>query len=200
MTMRLLAWLACAACVFGVQTATYNIRPSGESRFALIIEKTGLMSGKRHQFLFERYSGTLSYDPESPARSHIEFTIEAASAVCKDTWLSPKDLHKVQDYALHDMLAVERFPEITFSSTAVTPKDETTFEVQGVLAIRGIARPVVVAVTVEKRKAAVVAVSGHAVVRLKDYGVKPPSAALGTIGTKNEMAVEFRLYPKDSVY
>jgi hypothetical protein len=41
----------------------------------------------------------------------------------------------------------------------------------------------------------ITSLSGHAVVRLKDYGLKPPTAALGTIGTKNEMTVEFSLAP-----
>ena len=41
--------------------------------------------------------------------------------------------------------------------------------------------------------------AGRAVVRLKDYALKPPSAALGTIGTKNEMTVEFLLLPSARV-
>jgi polyisoprenoid-binding protein YceI len=193
MTMRILAWLACAACACGAEVLTFDIRPAAGTHFALRVEKTGLLSGKKHQFVFERYRGTLSYDPESPERSRIEFAIESASAVCKDTWLSQKDLRKVQDYALNDMLAVERFRELTFSSSAVTRKGESTFEVQGALSIRGIAHTSVVTVRVEKQDPANLVLSGDAIVRLKDYGLKPPSAALGAIGTKNEMTVEFRL-------
>jgi hypothetical protein len=36
-------------------------------------------------------------------------------------------------------------------------------------------------------------IAGSGEVKLRDYGLKPPSAALGAIGTKNEMAVSFRL-------
>jgi hypothetical protein len=31
---------------------------------------------------------------------------------------------------------------------------------------------------------------------MTDYGLKPPGAALGLIGTKNEMRVEFKLRAK----
>jgi hypothetical protein len=48
-------------------------------------------------------------------------------------------------------------------------------------------------VEVEQREGTVIAVSGRATVRLHDYGIKPPKAALGAIGTKDEVIIEFRL-------
>jgi hypothetical protein len=35
--------------------------------------------------------------------------------------------------------------------------------------------------------------SGSAIVKLSDYRLRPPWAALGAIGTKDEMRVEFKL-------
>ena len=34
---------------------------------------------------------------------------------------------------------------------------------------------------------------GNAKIHLKDYGLKPPSALLGAIGTKEEMSLEFEV-------
>jgi hypothetical protein len=34
---------------------------------------------------------------------------------------------------------------------------------------------------------------GGATIKMTDYGLKPPAAALGTIGTKDEMRIEFRI-------
>lgn len=189
--MRLLLLFACVAPVVA-GSHVYTILPAAGSRLALVVEKTGLMSGRQHLFLFERYRGTLDYDPEAPERSRVDLVIEASSAVCKDTWVSAKDLQKIQKYALADMLDASQHPELHFASTAITRRGAATYLVEGMLTIRGIARPVVVNVTVDPD---VSAVDGSAVVKMRDYGLKPPTAALGAIGTRNEMKVDFRLLP-----
>lgn len=194
MPPRLTLLLAAAGLLLGESTV-YELKATSGSRFALTVEKTGLLSGKKHLFLFDRYQGMLVYDPETPERSRVELTIDAGSAVCKDSWVSRNDLKKIQDYALHDMLAVEKYPELRFRSTSVVRKSENSFQVAGMLAIRGIENPVTVSVTVDNQRGPLASLAGQAVVRLKDYGLKPPSAALGAIGTKNEMTVEFLLLP-----
>ena len=62
---------------------------------------------------------------------------------------------------------------------------------QGMLTIRGIYKPAVVIVAVADQKEGKHSFQGGATVRLTDYGLKPPSAAFGTIGTKDEMAFSF---------
>ena len=168
---------------------TLHIVPAPDARFALEIEKTGLMRGKKHVFLFERYKGTVLYDRDQPENSRVSLTIESASAVCTDTWVSDKDRSKIQEYALHDMLAVEKHREITFSSTRVISKEPDRFEVQGSLTIRGIAKPLTVEVS---RKPGGI-FEGSSQFKMTDYGLKPPSAALGLIGTKDLMTVSFHL-------
>ena len=195
MFTRLGPLLACAAGFLHAGSVAYEIRPVQGARFALTVEKTGLMSGKKHVFVFEDYRGVLLYDPDSPEQSRVDLSIQAASAVCTDKWVSQKDLKKIQAYALDDMLAAERYPELRYSSLGAVRKSETTFEVNGMLTIRGIAKPATVTVTVSTDSGKISSLSGHAVVLLKDYGLKPPTAALGTIGTKNEMRVEFSLEP-----
>jgi polyisoprenoid-binding protein YceI len=68
------------------------------------------------------------------------------------------------------------------------------YAVSGALTIRGITRPVVV--DVKMRKAGDLRFDGRAVVKLSDYGLKPPTAVLGTIGTKDEMTLVFALSAK----
>ena len=192
MLLRLGLLLAPAGLLLA-DTAVYELRPTSGSRFALMVEKTGLLSGKTHVFLFERYQGTLVYDPAFPESSRVELALDAASAACQDTWVSEKDRKKIQDYALHDMLAVEKYPQMQFASTGVVRTGEKSFSVPGMLTIRGIAMPVTVSVALETQPDGLASVTGRAVVRMKDYGLKPPRAALGAIGTKNEMTVEFLL-------
>jgi polyisoprenoid-binding protein YceI len=195
MWTRLSVLLACAAGFLHGEFVTYELRPAQGARFALTVEKTGLMRGKKHVFVFGAYKGTLLYDPDSPEHSRVDLFVRADSAVCMDKWVSEKDLKKIQAYALNDMLAADRYPELHFSSVGAVRKDENTFEVTGMLTIRGIRKPATIIVSVSRNSGTISSLSGHSVVRLKDYGLKPPTAALGAIGTRNEMTVEFSLAP-----
>ena len=174
------------------QPTAFDLRPSPGARLALTVEKTGLWSGRKHVFEFRTYKGVLRYDGANPSRSEVELEIEGGSAVCTDTWLSEKDRAKVLAFLFHDMLDVERHPRLIFKSKGVVKTGEKAFEVAGVLTVRGLERPATVVVTIDD-PARIGAVSGRATIRLKDYGLQPPKAALGAIGTKDEMTFEFRL-------
>lgn len=170
----------------------FEIRPSPYSRFALEVAKTGLLSGKKHLFLFERFQGKLQYDAAAPERSKVDFTIESASIVCKDTWVSAKDLVKVAEEATGpNMLDVAKHPALRFVSTGVTRRPGGGYDVAGTLTIKGTGQPVTVTVSLKPAGDKALEFTGKAEVRMKDYGLKPPSAALGAVGTKNEMQVEF---------
>jgi polyisoprenoid-binding protein YceI len=82
---------------------------------------------------------------------------------------------------------------LKFRSTRVERAGADRFRVDGTLEVRGIARPAQVEVTVRESGRRALALEGRSVVRLTSYGLKPPSAALGAIGTKDEMVVSFRL-------
>jgi polyisoprenoid-binding protein YceI len=170
----------------------YSIHPNDASRLELHVFKTGLYRGKSHTFLFPSYRGTLVHDIHTPEASHIELTLDAGSVKCLDTWLSAKDLKTVQEYALNEMLAANRYPEILFVSSDMHSVGENRFEVLGALTIRGITKPATVDVTFQESDALLM-FRGTATVRLTDYGLKQPKALLGTIGTKNEMEFSFSL-------
>ncbi len=192
--MRLALLMTLAGALLA-QPVTYHFGPTAGSRLALTVEKTGLWSGRKHVFEFERYHATAVIDRRSPGESSVEVTIDANSATCKDAWVSEKDRSKVLSYMRNEMLDTARHPRLTFRSERIVPRGDRAFEVQGVLTVRGIGKPVTVSLTVEERDGAVAAVVGQATVRIKDYGLTPPKAALGAIGTKNEMTVSFRLLP-----
>lgn len=174
----------------------YTIAPGEGAKFALTVEKTGLMRGKKHIFVFERYEGQLSFDSQTPANSSVRLAIDARSIVCKDDWVSAKDLANVQKTALEDMLDAARSPSMSFVSTAIRAMPANSFEAQGTLTIRGKAKPVTVTIRLDARDAAVLKAEGSAKIRLTDYGLKPPSAVLGAIGTKDEMTLDFTLLPR----
>ena len=81
--------LAMIAAVASAGDATIALLPGPGSVLNLYVDKTGLLAGKRHHFTFDRFSGSISGD-----LSRIGFTIESASIVCRDTWVSEKDRAK----------------------------------------------------------------------------------------------------------
>jgi len=191
---RVLALLLLVSAVLPAEARLYRIAPNPDSRFALQVYKTGLMSGKKHLLVFERYEGRLEYDPRNPGQSRVELTIESGSLIVTDDWVNEKDRGKIADEALNNKLAAKRYPEIRFHSGSIRAAGgQGRYEVQGDLTIREIARPVLVMVSLREGPGGSLLFDGEATVSMKDYGMKPPSAALGLIGTRNEMTVSFRL-------
>jgi polyisoprenoid-binding protein YceI len=190
-------WLAISlllvAHALPAQTRTYRIEPSANSRFSLEVFKTGLMSGKKHLLVFERFQGRLDYDGAEPEKSSIVLTVEPASLVVQDDWVNENERKKIAAEALNKQLDVAHYPEIRFRSASIRAVEGSRrYEVQGELTIRGVARPAAVQVTLREQGGNLV-FEGEAEVKMKEYGMKPPSAALGLIGTKNEMTVRFLL-------
>lgn len=181
--------LLLTAMSLSAETSEYKLA-SGQSRIALEVEKTGLLRGKKHVFNFPGFQGKLIYDAQTPANSRVELTIESASIVNEDTWTGEKDKKKVMEYAMDDMLAVKQYPEIRFTSTKITPKDATHFIVDGTLTIKGIGKPVTLETTLTPTD---MRIEGATRFKMSNYGLKPPTAGLGTVGTKDEMTVTFRV-------
>ena len=191
MRILILPWLAVSLCA---QTSLYEIKPGPDSRFALEIYKTGLMSGKKHLLLFERFAGALNYNTAAPEASKLDLNVESASFAVKDDWVSANQAKSIREEAAgKNGLDVIKYPQIRFVASSIA-KSGDAFTVQGTLTIRGIDKPVTVNVSMKPEPASgELRFDGKAEVKLKDYGIKPPSAALGAVGTKNEMAVSFLL-------
>jgi polyisoprenoid-binding protein YceI len=88
---------------------------------------------------FTRWTGTLEVDEENPAASRVSADIEAASV---DTNEEKRDGH----LRSADFFDVDKYPKITFRSTKVEPKGPSVSRLIGDLTIRGVTRPVTVAV------------------------------------------------------
>jgi Uncharacterized conserved protein len=202
-TRAILSWAAAAlllAPAFSQQHAltVYQIRPGSEQRFALEVFKSGLWEGRKHVFLFSDYSGVIRFDQSAPENSTVELTIEGASAACRDTWVSEGDRGKIQSQAFK-MMDIPKHPHLLFASRQIVPLGSGRFQVKGSLEIGGIKAPVTLEVTLNGTSDDALDFQGDAQVRMEDYGLKPPGAALGLIGTKNEMRVEFTLKAKRAV-
>lgn len=120
----------------GTET-TWQIDPAHTSvEFAV---KHLMMSTVRGRF--SDVSGTVTTDG-TPEGSHVAVRIAAGSI---DTRQAQRDQHLVSA----DFLDAASYPDITFVSTKITPKDDDEFTIVGDLTIRGTTRPITLDVTRE---------------------------------------------------
>src|SRR5690349_1946820 len=86
---------------------------------------------------FQKFEGEIVFDPENPAASSVDVTIDAASIQTKD---EKRDAH----LRSADFFDVEKFPTLRFVSKMVE-KDGDDYRVTGDLTIHGVTREVVLA-------------------------------------------------------
>jgi polyisoprenoid-binding protein YceI len=181
------------------ESARYVIRPSAESTFTLEVSKAGLMAGKKHFLFFEQYAGEVDYDSKRPENSSVTLTVEARSVTSKDAWVKKKeDRKKIVDAAVNDMMAASQYPQLKFASTRITSKSKGQFEIQGDLTVRGITKPITFVAAAKPSGIERLEIDGDAQINLKDYGLKPPAAMLGLIGTKSKMTLRFLVWAEKS--
>jgi len=87
-----------------------------------------MISNVRGQFT--GVSGTLSYDENDPAKSHVEASIDVATIDTRDP---QRDTHLKSA----DFFDAEKFPSLTFRSSHTTRKADGTILVAGLLGIHG---------------------------------------------------------------
>jgi polyisoprenoid-binding protein YceI len=171
--------------------ADYRLQPEGNP-LRLMVDKTGIYSGKTHVFEFHGYSGAMRLEESQPSASTVSLVVKAADFRLMDEWVNEKDRQSIIDYTKSDkVLDVARFPEIQFRSTSAE-KTADGWRVTGQLEIRKIEKPVVLTVG-QSRDGDALTFTGRLTFGMKQFGIKPPSAALGLIGTKDEMRLEFNV-------
>lgn len=146
-------------------TTTYAIDPSHTT--AEFIVRHLMISKVRGRFT--SVSGTIEVPTAGNAPSAVDISIDAASI---DTREEQRDAH----LRSADFLDVEKFPQITFRSTAVEGSGES-FRVRGDLTIHGTTREIVLDATFEGRAADPwgnqrIGYEAHTKISRKDFGLE----------------------------
>src|SRR6185369_14826181 len=89
---------------------------------------------------FADFEGTIQADPAKPESSSVTFTIKTASI---DTNQPDRDKHLRST----DIFDAEKFPEITFKSSKMTPAGKDKYDVTGTLTMHGVSKEVTLPVT-----------------------------------------------------
>jgi polyisoprenoid-binding protein YceI len=128
---------------------------------------------------------------DSSAQARVQLRMDARKMRVLDPEIAADKRAEIQ----HTMqgaavLDVEKFPEISYQSTAVTGKGGAHWEVHGILSLHGEKQPVVVEVFLQ---------GGHyrgcASFKQSEFGITPIRIARGTIKVKDEVKIEFDIVP-----
>jgi len=178
MTLRRFAlagggWLLAAAAQAQerpVDSVVYVL--SEASRLEVKTGKAGLLgfAGHSHLVRARGFSGRVVYYPSSPADSRVEISVPTDSLEV----LTPPDteeIRKVTEAMRGEVLHVDQYPLIIFTSTAVVPTPEG-FRVEGQLTMAGQTRAVSAELTATVGRDTLLA-KGSFSVKQTDFGIRP---------------------------
>lgn len=114
---------------------TYNIDPSHSTADFKV--RHLMIANVRGEF--SKVSGTVAFDPETPANSKVEARIDVNSLQTRE---EQRDAHLKSA----DFFDVEKYPEITFVSKKVVRTGDEEYKLTGDLTIHGVTKEVVLEV------------------------------------------------------
>src|SRR4051794_31057115 len=179
--------LVLAVLFFAMQSTaqTLAIDPQ-KSQMTVHVYKAGMFSalGHDHEIQAPIESGAI----DQTARS-VKLTVDARKLKVLDPDLAADKRAEVQK-EMHSANALdsEKFHEIRFQSTAVEAGANGSMTIRGELTVHGQTQPVAVEVHDTNGQ-----YTGRSKFKLTNFGIKPPSAAGGTVKSKDEVMVEFQI-------
>ena len=114
----------------GAWAATYKVDPDHSTVSFKIKHLLSKVQGR-----FNKFEGTIDYEPGSPEVWKAAGTIDTSSI---DTNNEPRDKHLRGP----DFFDVGKYPAIEFRSTGLKDVSETTAKVEGILKMHGVEKPV----------------------------------------------------------
>jgi polyisoprenoid-binding protein YceI len=146
--------------------------------------KAGFLSAFGHE---HDVAAPIARGSADPAAHRVELRVNAAALRVLDPKASPSDRAEVEKTMLGpEVLDAAHYPEIVFQSAGVEAAGPGSWTVKGSLQLHGRTGPVTVAVREQ---------GGHYVgtarVKQTDFGMKPVTAAGGTVRVKDEVLIEF---------
>jgi polyisoprenoid-binding protein YceI len=182
--LALIAWAA-AAPMYAQEIPIDTAR----STITIHVGKSGLFSAAGHDHWINAPIASGSID-ESALR--VNFTVATAKMSVKP---DPKVDAKTQAQIQKDMeeltLDVNKYPEIVFRSSKIEKTGDAEWKVEGPLALHGVTKPVTISV---KRTGE--AYSARTILKQTDFAIKPISVAGGAVKVKNEVELDFQIFPR----
>jgi polyisoprenoid-binding protein YceI len=179
--------LGCAFVVLGAaQSGPIGAIDTTHSTITVHVYKEGIFAfaADNHEVTAPISAG--SYDD---VKKSVEVRVDATKMQVQDP---PSRRDKVQaNMTGPGVLDVQRYPEITFRSTAIEAHDPQHWTVRGDLTLRGQTHPIVFDVIRQTNH-----FTGSATVRQSAFGITPIKIAGGTVRVKDDVNVTFDIVLK----
>jgi len=202
----LLAWLPVQAftasgVMQGPQVFTID---AANSHVLIQVGKAGMFgfAGHAHEVLAPSVNGRVSVEPDDWQRSSVSLEFNAAALKVSGRDEPPGDVPQVQQVMLSEqVLDAKRFPTVAFRSrrVSVTPRAVNGLDlaIEGDLALHGVTRQLTIHASATLRPDGLTA-RGTFVIRQTDFGIRPVTAAGGTVKVKDDVQIEFDLQARRS--
>ena len=142
------------------------------------VKHFGMMTVRGH---FNEVAATGTIDPNNPAASRTEVTIDAAS-------LTTNNAQRDNDLKGSYFLELDKHPKITFRSTKIEPAGQDRFVVTGDLTIKGKTKEVTFDVTAKRDGSDLTATAtANPSWKFGDFGMTAPSVPFRVLSVTDEI-------------
>src|SRR6266404_6775259 len=195
----ILAGLALSAFATAAEEkAAYSI-DHARSKLEINVYKAGLFKAFGHDHLISvgEISGRVEFDAKKIENSSVSMKVAANSLSVIDPGESEKNRNEIQATMKgSQVLDVEKYPEITFSSTSVSIVKKTAegweLTVTGKLDLHGVEKPVSLPLQFHVEGDQLVA-AGEVSLLQTEYGITPVSVAGGSVKVKDKLRIGFTI-------
>lgn len=159
------------------------------STITVRVDKTGFFSAFAHNHTIQAplASGSLDASKRTVALTFNTKEMKVVDEGVKDS--ERADIE--QTMKSEKVLDVQKFPEVRFVSTSITPQDGGHFQVRGDLTLHGATRPVEFPLTFSNAR-----YIGSVKLKQTDFGITPVTIAGGAVKVKDVIEVVFEVVPK----
>ena len=178
---------AVSMCLLAVLRLAAESRPIDVERSTLTVYayKSGLFSAFADNHIIRAPIAGGSISDQAPLA--VDFVVHAADLLALDPNLAPARRAEVQARMVGpEVLDTVKYPEITFTSTAVEAGGPDRWTITGRLTIHGQTRPVTVSAVRQNGT-----YRGSVEIKQRDFGIEPISIVGGTVKVKDQLKIEF---------
>lgn len=135
----------------------------------------------------EQFEGSASFITENGALTNIE---ALSFSVVTESIKSGK---RIMDNKIKDALDAKKHALITFSFSKIEEVSGDSITVSGNLSLAGISKEISLTGAYQVEANGNITISGMEPIDMEDYGIKPPTAMMGTLKTGKDVEVEFQI-------
>lgn len=160
------------------------------STITIHVGKSGVFSGFGHNHVVV---APIAHGSVDAKRLAVEIVVQTAHMKVTDPDGPEKDRAEVQATMLGPkVLDAERFPEIHFKSSRVEKTGPEHFRVTGKLSLHGVSKQLAFEMTGGPQR-----YQGKTKFKQTEFGIEPVNAGGGAVKVKDELELEFDIYPAD---